>query len=176
MALPCYLALFWSPLPLEGATQGSALDIVLEQLGRHGWWWVAILGATLAVIAQSANAPSWFAMVSDVNLPEHRGTAFSFITFANSIGRAFGAFLVGATFDWLQRALPSPTNYALGLSLFQLFFIPAGLCFWLASRTAPQDVASVQATLRERAARALSSTQPATLTAAPSPQPLTPGP
>lgn len=150
VALPCYLLLFWSPLPLEGAVQGSAMNIVRQQLGQNGWWWLAILGAALAVIAQSTNAPNWYAMVSEVNLPEHRGTAFSFVTLANNTGRALGAFLVGATFDLLQRTLATPTNYAVGLSIFQLFFIPAGLCFWLAARTAPRDRAAMQATLRER--------------------------
>ena len=160
VALPCYLLLFWAPLPLEGAAEGSAWSIVLAELGRNGWWWLAVLAATFAVIAQSTNAPNWFAMVSEVNLPEHRGTAFSFITLANNVGRACGAFLVGITFDYLERAVPSPTNYALGLSIFQLFFIPAGICFWLASRTAPEDGAAVQATLRRRVAEVLSSTQP----------------
>ena len=151
-ALPCYLVLFWAPLPVDGAARGTALAVVLEQLGRNGWWWLALLGATLAVVAQATNAPNWYAMVSEVNLPEHRGTAFSFVTLANNIGRALGAFLVGVIFDWLQRTVAAPTNYALGLSLFQLFFVPAGLCFWLAARTAPRDTATVQRALRQRAA------------------------
>ncbi len=111
-----------------------------------------IPAAALAIAAQSTNAPNWYALVSEVNLPEHRGTAFSFITLASNIGRALGAFLISATFDWLERVVLPPTNYALGLSLFQLFFIPAGLCFWLAARTTPQDAAAVQETLRSRVA------------------------
>ncbi len=107
----------------------------------------------LAVAAQATNAPNWYALVSEVNLPEHRGTAFSFVTLANNIGRALGTFLVAVTFDWLRWATEPPTNYALGLSLFQLFFIPAGLCFWLAARTTPQDAADVESTLRSRAAQ-----------------------
>lgn len=161
VALPCYLLLFWSPLPLEGTIQGSAMNIVRQQLGQNGWWWLAILGAALAVIAQSTNAPNWYAMVSEVNLPEHRGTAFSFVTLANNTGRALGAFLVGATFDWLQRVLAAPTNYAVGLSIFQTFFIPAGLCFWLAARTAPHDRAGMQATLRDRAGQTRAAGAPA---------------
>lgn len=153
VALPCYLLLFWAPLPIVGDVRGQALSVVLEQLGRNGWWWLAVLGATLAVAAQATNAPNWFAMLAEVNVPEHRGTAFSFVTLSNNVGRALGAFLVSAIFDWLQHALPSPTNYALGLSLFQLFFVPAGICFWLAARTAPVDAAAVRMTLRSRAAK-----------------------
>jgi len=154
-ALPCYLVLFWAPLPFHGTPAGSAATIVRDQLARNGWWWVVIAGATLAVIAQSTNAPNWYALVSEVNLPEHRGTAFSFITLANNIGRACGVFLVGVTFDWLQQTIAAPTNYALGLTLFQLFFLPAGLCFWFAARTTPQDARDVQETLQQRAAAEL---------------------
>jgi hypothetical protein len=150
-ALPCYLLLFWAPLPLIGGANGAPLQVVVAQLGSNLWWWLALMAATLAVAAQATNAPNWFAMVSEANLPEHRGTAFSFITLANNAGRALGAFLVAATFDRLQTAVPAPANYALGLSLFQLFFIPAGLCFWFAAQSAPRDVAAVQSTLRRRA-------------------------
>lgn len=149
-AVPFYLVLFWSPLPVTGETNGPAAGIVGAQLSSNAWWWLAILGATGGVAAQATNAPNWFAMVSEVNLPEHRGTAFSFVTLASNVGRALGAFLVGVVFDWLVRSLGEPGNYALGLSLFQLFFIPAGLCFWLASRSAPDDAAAVERTLRER--------------------------
>jgi sugar phosphate permease len=151
-ALPCYLLLFWAPLTLDGAAARSAAGILREQLGQNSSWWLAVLGATLAVIAQGTNAPNWYALVSEVNLPEHRGTAFSFIMLANNVGRACGVFLVGATFDWLQHRVAAPTNYAIGLSLFQLLFIPAGFCFLLASRTTPHDAAAVQTTLRRRAA------------------------
>jgi MFS family permease len=132
------------------------VQIVGTQLAQNPWWWLTLLAATGAVAAQATNAPNWYAMVSDANLPEHRGTAFSFVTLANNMGRAAGLFLVGVTFDWLQRSATPPTNYALGLTLFQLFFIPAGLCFWLAARTTKQDIAAVQTTLRRRDRRTAS--------------------
>ncbi len=155
VAIPFYLLLFWAPLPVVGQASGSAAGIVGAQLSSNVWWWLALLGATGGIVAQATNAPNWFAMVSEVNLPEHRGTAFSFVTLASNTGRALGAFLVSITFDWLLRTYPEPVNYALGLSLFLMFFIPAGLCFWLASRTAPRDAALVERTLRERAAPVL---------------------
>jgi hypothetical protein len=150
VALPCYLLLFWVPLPLAGDTHGNAAQIVGSQLRQNAWWWLAVLAATVAVIAQATNAPNWYAMVSDANLPEHRGTAFSLVSLGSNLGRACGVFLVGVTFDWLQQTVAPPTNYAIGLTLFQLFFLPAGLCFWLAARTTPHDVAAVQAALQRR--------------------------
>lgn len=151
-AIPCYVALFWMPLPIAADATGGAFAIVAEQFSQNIWWTLAALAATLATVAQATNAPNWYALVCEVNLPEHRGTAFSFITFANNIGRALGAILVATTFEWLARTLPAPTNYALGLTIFQLFFIPAGLCFWFAARSTPRDAAGVQATLEQRAA------------------------
>jgi len=154
-AVPCYILLFWTPLEPVGAAQGSVIVIVIEQLRSNGWIWVALLAATLAAVFQATNAPNWFAMVSEVNLPEHRGTAFSFITLANNLGAALGVVLVSTTFDLLRSTIQEPLNYVLGLTFFQLFFIPAGLCFWRAARTAPIDAAGVQATLHSRAAQAL---------------------
>lgn len=155
LALPCYIALFWLPLPLRGQLDGSARAILGAQLGGNAWFWLALLASTLATIFQATNAPNWFAMLSEVNLPEHRGTAFSFINLANNLGAAIGVILVTRTFDWLKSTIPAPDNYAIGLTLFQLFFLPAGLCFWLAARSTPQDIAQMQATLSSRAAQAL---------------------
>ncbi len=160
-SLPCFAVLFWVPMPLVGDLDGTALTIVLHQLTHNGWWWVALLGASLAIVAQAANAPNWFALVTEANLPEHRGTVFSFITLANNFGRALGALFVGMTFDWLQLVVAAPTNYALGLSIFQLFFVPAGICCWIAARSTASDVDVVQRTLLLRAHhRVPSSTTP----------------
>ena len=59
------------------------------------------------------------------------------------VEEAFTGHLVVRTFDAL--------GYALGLALFQLFFIPTGIMYWLASRTAPRDLAEVDNLLRQRA-------------------------
>jgi MFS transporter, Spinster family, sphingosine-1-phosphate transporter len=161
LAAPFYLILFWAPLPLAPETAtGTPIQVVGMQLARPGWWWIALLAAAVAVIAQATNAPNWYALVCEVNLPEQRGTTFSFITFANNIGRALGVAFVGSTFSWLEQTLPTPTNYVVGLSLFQLFFIPAGLCFWLAARSTPQDAATIRAIAQARVQQALHAAAP----------------
>lgn len=155
LALPCYIVLFWLPLLLLGQRDGAGSAILLDLLGRNAWFWLALLASTLATIFQSTNAPNWFAMVAEVNLPEHRGTAFSFMNLANNMGVAIGVILVTQTFDWLQQHVVAPDNYAISLTLFLLFFLPAGLCFWLAARSMPRDIAQMQSTLRRRAAEAI---------------------
>jgi MFS transporter, Spinster family, sphingosine-1-phosphate transporter len=72
----------------------------------------------------------------------------------NGVGRAAGTSLVNVSFAALQRTLPPPLNFAVGLAVFQVFFIPTGIMYWLASRTSPRDIESVQNTLNERAAKA----------------------
>src|SRR5690606_32458662 len=69
----------------------------------------------------------------------------------NGVGRTAGSALVVRTFDALARSLPPPLNYAVGLAIFQLFFIPTGIMYWLASRSAPRDLADVDRLLRQRA-------------------------
>jgi hypothetical protein len=70
---------------------------------------------------------------------------------ANGVGRAAGNGLLGLTSARLINALPPPMNYATALALFQVFFVPTGIMYYLASRTAPHDIEQVHATLRERA-------------------------
>ena len=53
-------------------------------------------------------------------------------------------------FRALTRALPPPLNYATGLALFQVFFIPTGIMYYLASRTSPADITEVSQLLKTR--------------------------
>jgi hypothetical protein len=117
---------------------------------------VSFLTALLALALTSANSPNWFALIADVNPPEHRGTVFSLGNLVNGAGRAAGTGLVSVAFRALERSLPPPLNFAVGLAAFQLFFIPTGIMYWLASRTSPGDIDAVQATLDERARTARS--------------------
>ena len=112
---------------------------------------MSFLAALLALALTSANSPNWFALITEVNPPEHRGTVYSLGNLVNGVGRAAGNSLVGVTFRALERALPPPLNFAVGLAAFQVFFIPTGVMYWLASRSSPKDIADVQHLLADRA-------------------------
>jgi hypothetical protein len=88
-----------------------------------------------------------------VNPPEHRGTVYSLGNLANGVGRAAGNWLAGVAFTSLARALPPPMNFVVGLAAFQVFFIPTGIMFWLASRSSPKDIDDVQRLLADRGHR-----------------------
>jgi predicted MFS family arabinose efflux permease len=116
---------------------------------------VSFLVALVALALTSANSPNWYALLADVNPPEHRGTVYSAGNLANGIGRAAGNGLTGPVIRALAAPFPPPVNYALGLALFQVFFVPTGLMYYLASRTSPQDIEEVRRLLDERAEEAV---------------------
>ncbi|MCP2329135.1 MFS family permease [Hamadaea flava] len=159
--IPFYVILFFLPLQVdiaEDAGAGGVTASVLRSLVTEPLMGLAAVMALIALALSSANSPNWFALIADVNLPEHRGTVYSVGNLANGVGRAAGNSLVGVVFSALSRGLPPPWNYATGLALFQVFFLPTGVMYWLASKTSPRDIADVDQVLHERAeARATAS-------------------
>ncbi len=155
-AIPFFLLFFWVPLRglavTEGANTLTLTGEVLTSIFTNPWVALAFVSAIIALALTSADSPNWFALISDVNVPEHRGTIFGVGNLVNGIGRATGAGLTTVSAQILNRTIPAPYNLAIGLSFFQIFFLPTGWCYWKASKTCPADIETVRATLRERAA------------------------
>lgn len=155
-AVPLFLVLFFFPLRLDLSVdetdRGAIVAGVARSLVTEPAMAVTFLVALVAIGLISAQSPNWYALITEVNPPEHRGTAFSAGNLVNGIGRSIGTDLVVRTFDALARPLPPPLNYAVGLAAFQLCFIPTGVMYYLASRTSPRDIATVDQLLQERAA------------------------
>ena len=158
-AIPFFLIFFWIPLRGLEVTEGAGTVIsmgeVLASVVTNPWVAAAFVTAIMAVALTSANSPNWFALISDVNLPEHRGTVFGLGNLVNGVGRSLGAALTAAMASAIERSVPPPFNWALGLSLFQVFFLPTGWCYWKASQTCPADIAEVTAILEQRAGAAV---------------------
>jgi MFS family permease len=146
--------LFFVPLRLDvpdGAATGTVIGAVLSSVVTQPTMALSLLAALFALALTSANSPNWFALITEVNPPEHRGTVYSLGNLVNGVGRAAGNSLVGVVFQSLQRALPPPLNFAVGLAACQVFFIPTGIMYWLASRTSPKDIEDVNLLLHQRA-------------------------
>ena len=133
--IPFYVVLFFVPIRLDvpGAGSGTVVTGVLASVVTEPVMAVSLLTALLALALTSANSPNWFALIAEVNPPEHRGTVFSLGNLVNGMGRSAGTSVTGAVFGALERALPPPLNFAIGLAVFQVFFIPTGIMYWLAS-------------------------------------------
>jgi MFS family permease len=149
-AVPFYVVLFFVPMSIkvpDGASSGAVIRAVLSAVFTEPTVGACLATAVFALALTSANSPNWFAMIADVNPPEHRGTVYSLGNLVNGVGRAGGNALVGVAFRGLATAFPPPLNYAVGLAGFQLFFIPTGVMYWLASRTVGKDMADTHAAL-----------------------------
>jgi MFS family permease len=154
-AIPFQIALFFIPLHgfflPEGGGVVSVTIYTLLNIVTNPWVGAAFIVALIAVAFSSADIPNRNALLTGVNLPEHRGTAVGMLTIAIGIGVALGNALTGVLFNFFAQYLESPLYFAVGLALFQLVFIPAGLSFYRLAKTSPQDTAEVQHTLTERA-------------------------
>ena len=154
-AIPFFVGFFLIPLRgLDVDPNGSTLSLigdVFASLVTNPWAAGAFLLALGAAAFTGADSPNKFALISDVNLPEHRGTVFGIADLASGVGRSSGIGLTGLLAGSIERALPPPLNFAVGLSLFQVFFLPTGYFYWRAVDTSPGDIAAVGKALEERA-------------------------
>jgi MFS family permease len=154
-AIPFFLVFFWVPLRglevTEGAGTITLIGEVLGSLVTNPWALAAFVSGVGAIALTSADSPNWFALITDVNLPEHRGTVFGVGNFTNGVGRSIGSALTGPVAQALERSVPAPYNWALGLTFFQLFFLPTGWCYWKASQSCPADITEVRETMTQRA-------------------------
>jgi MFS transporter, Spinster family, sphingosine-1-phosphate transporter len=156
-AVPFFLAFFYVPLHGLDVTEGAAtpklLVEVLREVATNPWVTLAFGLSILALALTSADSPNWFALISDVNLPEHRGTVFGLGNLANGIGRSAGNGLTAALASAIERSLPPPMNWAVGLTVFQIFFLPTGWMYWRAAGTSPGDIDATRLELERRGRR-----------------------
>lgn len=153
-AIPFFVAFFFIPLTgLDIPTDQGSIGIVFATLASvvtNPYAASAFLLSVLALAFTSADSPNWYALISDVNLPEHRGTVFGLGNLSNGLSRTLGNGLTVIAAGLLASRFAPPLNYAIGLTAFQIFFIPTGLCYWMASKTCPTDISRVRSLLAER--------------------------
>lgn len=150
--IPFYVVLFFVPMRIDlapDAGSGAVAKAVLRSVITEPTVALSLAAALVGLALTSANSPNWFALIADVNPPEHRGTVYSLGNLVNSVGRAAGNALVGAAFSGLARGLPPPLNYAVGLALFQVFFVPTGVMYLKAAKTSSADADDVRSRLSQ---------------------------
>ncbi|MEU7906692.1 MFS transporter [Actinoplanes sp. NPDC049118] len=155
-AVPFYVVLFFVPFRIDvpdGGSTGAVVGAILRNVYTEPTVGLSLATAIFALALTSANSPNWFALIADVNPPEHRGTVYSLGNLVNGFGRAGGNVLIAVAFRGLSGAFPPPLNYAVGLAAFQFFFVPTGVMYWLASRTVARDMADTHAALATYRAR-----------------------
>ncbi len=155
VSAPLYVWLYFIPfrnlnLP-EPAGFWQLVTAVLFAFISNGWVILAFVVAFTAVTFQSADPPNWAAMITDVNLPEHRGTVIGLSRLFRAVGNAISVWLAGWLFAGLTGRLPEPDNYAVGLSLFQILVLPAAICYLFLQKYIASDKQAIAQTLTKRA-------------------------
>ena len=158
-SLPCtVLAMFYpfSGLDLPTVAEGARpLEISLAAvLGifTNVSLFVVILAGLGSVVLAAAYGATVGAMLTDVNLPEHRGTVFAVTRFATAVGASVGMASTGFVIELLTAWFDEPDNVSAGFVVFSALLVPAGLSLLAMARTFPADVEHVRRTLSQRAA------------------------
>lgn len=153
--VPLYIVMFLVPMKnLALADNSNSLEILfslLRQIVLNPWITLLFVLALLSSAVQSANTPNWLALITDVNLPEHRGTAFSIANLANGLGRALGNAGVGLCISFISLHFGEPNNYIITLIVFQLFLIPSAFCYINMAKVNEEDIKQVKLVIRKRA-------------------------
>lgn len=162
-AIPFLVLLYFLPLrnvviPSEGSLP-TIVWAALLTIFTNGYVFAAFAAATLGVALLAAAGPAWSAIVTDVNLPEHRGTLLGISRLFRAGGSAISVGLTGFVFTWLTADFAPPDNYAIGLALFQIVAIPAGLCYLGLRRHIARDMARVRQLLTQRAQSQMANNQ-----------------
>ena len=155
LTMPLYILMFFIPMDsLILPNDPDALSILVHlvrQLFTNPWMILLFVLSIMASASQSANTPNWLALITDVNLPEHRGTVFSVANLCNSLGRTFGNIGVGVLLSLVIMRYPEPKSYTITLSILQIFLIPSAICYLLMAQKNVMDIHNVKNTLKERA-------------------------
>jgi MFS transporter, Spinster family, sphingosine-1-phosphate transporter len=154
MAMPLYVAMFMIPmndLALPDSYNPVSIFLsLIKNIATNRWMFTMFLLSFLATAAQSANTPNWLALITDVNLPEHRATIFSAANLINGLGRTLGSVGIGFVLAHISMSYEEPKSYIITLILFQIFLIPSAFCYFKMAKNNVTDIKKVKSTLRRR--------------------------
>jgi MFS transporter, Spinster family, sphingosine-1-phosphate transporter len=157
ISMPLYIYLFNLPMTNLSISNDKnefiILASILKQIFLNPWISLMFVLSLFASAAQSANTPNWMALLTDVNLPEHRGIAFSVANLFNSLGRTAGNAGVGILLGILSNRFTEPYSYIYTLSILQIFLIPSAICYLMMSRNNVIDIKYVNNILKERSSK-----------------------
>ena len=154
LAAPLYSGMFLIPLTAlklpDNHNPAVLLISLLKEIVLDPWVTAMFVLAFLATAAQSANTPNWLALITEVNLPEHRATVFSTANLLSGLGRTVGNVGFGFVLGMITASAAEPNNYVYTLIIFQFFFLPSAFCYIMMSRSNSTDIKKVKSILRRR--------------------------
>ncbi|MEM3948696.1 MAG: MFS transporter, partial [Zestosphaera sp.] len=111
---------------------------------------VVVLGLVGMVFVTWA-APNVPAVLSEVSLPEHRGTIFGLFNITDNIGSAFGPTIASLLMTFfLSTGIPEPNNMLYGMIAISLFWVPCAFLWLPALKTYVKDKTKIKEILAKR--------------------------
>jgi len=154
VAMPLYIAMFFVPMNnLQLPDSTNPIEVfwsLIKDILTNPWMLSIFILAVGATMAQSAHSPNWLALITDLNLPEHRATVFSLSNLLNGIGKALGNVLLGFVLAFVSLKFDQPENYIVTLTIFQLFLIPSFICYMMISKCSGRDIRNIKSILKKR--------------------------
>ncbi len=115
-------------------------------------WLVLIIYSLLFMQLITFAGPNVPAVVSQVNLPEDRGTVFGVFNILNNSGMALGPWFAGALVGILRGfGYVKPLAYRNAMLIGALFWLPASIIWIWLKKQYPEDRDDIKDTLEERA-------------------------
>lgn len=153
-SVPFLILLFLLPIPdFFIPVDANRLEIAwatITNVLSNGWVFTSFLVSLIGFGFMAMDVPNRSALLSELNQPEHRGTVAGMSTLLAGIGLAVGNGLTGIVLAWLSSRTIPPANYAYGLIVFQLFFLPAGYFYFLTTRSTPANIMRARQILAKR--------------------------
>ncbi|MBO8174503.1 MAG: MFS transporter [Thermococcus sp.] len=133
------------------ATIGVILYPLPSQLSIKGWIALTVYSLLFLQLVSFAG-PNVTAIISQVNLPEDRGTVFGVFNIIDNIGKALGPLFGGFLIETLRNAgYSNALAYEYALIIGSLFWIPCALVWLWIKRQYPEDRERIQEILKKRA-------------------------
>ncbi len=98
--------------------------------------------------------PNIYALGTEVNVPEHRGTVYSGANLLMGIARGIGYLFIPLVAGMFGNSVAFPGNYILSLMASQGFFVISGFLSVILVKMSPLDIRNTKALLRSRAEQA----------------------
>lgn len=130
------LILLLYPLP-------SKLDLV--------WIILLLLYGIFFIQFVSYAGPNVRAIISQVNLPEDRGTVFGVFNIMDNIGRSIGPLIGGLLIVFFNEVYSKEISYMITMIFGILFWLPCGILWIVIKKYYLQDRIKIQSILKERA-------------------------
>ena len=155
ISTPFFIILFFLPLQGIALPESSTLfayaSWILNSFIQNPWLIAAFMIALFGNIFLAADLPNWAAMITNLNLPEHRGTAIGISRLFRAAGHAIGIAAAGFLFEKLQQTFTESDAFAIGLAIFQTIVLVSAGCYTFILKSIAPDHIQIINTLKTRA-------------------------